>query len=419
LTHHSGSLSNASRRRIGPVIFTVVLVVAAVLGIFQFRTLNRRLQEEASRPLPVPPPVVVPEVVRQDDGVFEPNQTITEVLTAHGVSAALAQRIVDCARPDYNLAMVKADNPFHIRFGIEDQFRNFEYTIDSDRYLIVSYDEGKDSLISSVKPFPYETRVEKVSAVIESSVFGALMDIGEKDLLALDLEDIFNSDIDFYIDIRKGDSFTVLVEKKYLDGQFAKYGAIQAALFQNDGRKFLGYRFEDKNGKPAYFDPDGKSLKKSFLKSPLKFTRISSRFSLARRNPVTKKVQPHLGVDYAAPMGTPVRAVGSGRVLFAGKKGLDGNMIHLRHPKGYETLYLHLSKCLVKTGASVSQGQVIGYVGSTGRSTGPHLDFRIRRNGKALNPLKIIFPPGDPVPPEKFEAFAAVRDKWKHQLNSE
>ena len=261
--------------------------------------------------------------------------------------------------------------------------------------------------------------MEEVSGIIESSLFETIANIGEKDKLALDLEDIFNSDIDFLTDIRKEDSFKAIVEKKYLDGEFSKYGVVLAASFNNAGKTFLGFRFEDKNGKPAYYDPEGKALKKSFLKSPLEYTRISSRFSLARRHPITRKVQPHLGVDYAAPVGTAVRAVGSGRVVFVGTKGANGRMVHLRHPKGYETMYLHLSRYTVKSGAHVSQGDLIGYVGSSGLSTGPHLDFRIRRNGEALNPLRMIFPPGDPVPPEKLDQFAVVRDLWMERLVSE
>ncbi|MBN2321484.1 MAG: M23 family metallopeptidase [Acidobacteria bacterium] len=419
MTHSlSGSL-NSSRRLIGPGIVLLVLVAILVTAIYQFRDLNRTINEAVTGPSPALPPVVRPEIFRQVDGVFKRDQTVSEVLTEHGLSGGLVQQIIDCARPDYNLARVKADYPYYIRFDEQDRFHDFRYTIDADRYITVYYDSDQDRLVSVIKNFPFEIRVEEVSGVIESSLFETIANIGEKDNLAWNLEDIFSSDIDFYIDIRKGDCFKAIAEKKYLDGEFSQYGEILAASFINDGTKITGFLFEDKNGKPAYYDPEGKALKKSFLKSPLKYTRVSSGFSLARRHPITKKVQPHLGVDYAAPTGTPVRAVGNGRVTFAGRKGANGNMVHLSHPKGYETLYLHLSRFTVKSGAHVSQGDVIGYVGSTGLSTGPHLDFRIRRYGKALNPLRMIFPPGDPVPPEKFEQFARVRDSWMDRLISE
>ncbi len=349
-------------------------------------------------------------------GVFEPNQTISEVFSEQGISGVMVQEIIDCARSKYNLATVKAGYPYHIRFDAKDQFYDFEYPIDSETYLIVYRDDDTQNLVSEIREFTFNIHVEKVTAVIYSSLFQSIGRIGEKDALALALEDIFSSDIDFLLDIREGDSFTVIVEKKYMYGAFAGYGDVLAAAFVNDGRRIVGFRFEDENEKPAYYDADGKSLRKAFLKSPLKYSRVSSGFSLARKHPITKKVQPHLGVDYAAPVGTPVRAVGSGRVVRAARDGNNGNMVHLRHPKGYETLYLHLSKILVKQGATVGQGELIGYVGSTGLSTGPHLDFRIRRYGKALNPLRIIYPPGEPVPPEKLDAFALVRDKWMDSL---
>ncbi len=267
-----------------------------------------------------------------------------------------------------------------------------------------------------MKNFSFETRVEHVSAAIEDSLFSAILGIGERDQLALSLADIFGSDIDFYTDIQKGDSFKVLIEKKYLNGQFVKYGAVLAAAFRNRQKLLTGYRFQDENGRPAYFGPDGKSLKKSFLKSPLKFARITSKFSLARWHPILKVLRPHLGVDYAAQVGTPVQAVGAGVVTACGYSGGSGNMVRIRHSGGFESMYLHLSRIAVKSGARVSQGQIIGYVGSTGLSTGPHLDFRVMHNGKPVNPLKVISPPGAPVSPDLFDSFSALRDKLSDQL---
>jgi murein DD-endopeptidase MepM/ murein hydrolase activator NlpD len=274
----------------------------------------------------------------------------------------------------------------------------------------------QDRLISTMNNFSYETRVENVSAAIDASLFSSVLDIGERDQLAMEIAEIFGSDIDFYTDIQKGDSFRVLIEKKYLNGQFSKYGPILAASFSNKDKVFTGFRFEDENGKPAYYAPDGRSLKRSFLKSPLKFGRITSRFSRARMHPILKILRPHLGVDYAAPTGTPVQAVGAGRVTSAGYSGGSGRMIRLSHTGGYESMYLHLSRIAVKPGAHVNQGQVIGYVGSTGMSTGSHLDFRVRRNGKAINPLKVIFPPGAPISARRFDSFAALRDKLNNEL---
>ncbi len=351
-------------------------------------------------------------------GMFLPNQTIMEVLLEQGLSNSLAYQIVEAARPVYNLAKVKARQFYWLYFTPSGEFRDFRYPVDDERYLTVYHDVAQDRLVPVMKNYAFVTRVEGVSAVIESSLYSAVLGAGEKDQLTMDLSDIFGSDIDFYTDIQRGDSFRALIEKKYLDGEFAKYGAILAAAFTNRQKLITGFRFEDGNGKPAYYGPDGKALKKSFLKSPLKFSaRISSRFSHARRHPILKIVRPHLGVDYAAPIGTEVQAVGAGIVTSAGFSGANGNMVRIRHSKGYETMYLHLSQIAVKRGDRVSQGDFIGRVGSTGLSTGPHLDFRIFHYGKAVNPTKVVFPPGPPVPPDRFDQFAALRDKLMIQLD--
>lgn len=357
----------------------------------------------------------IPEI-REIVGFFQPNQTITDALVKHGLSSELTNKIIDSARLEYNLSRVRAGQPYWIHLSAEGIFRDFRYPVDDQRYLTVFHDSSQDRLVPVMKDFPYETRLESVKGIIESSLFATIKNIGEMDQMALDLADIFASDIDFYSDIQNGDSFTVLIEKKYLNGKCTKYGDIQAAAFQNKQKVFTGFRFHDESGKPAYFAPDGKSLKRSFLKSPLKFARISSKFTFARLHPILRTVRPHLGVDYAAPMGTPVQSVGAGTVVSAGYSGGSGRTIRIRHSAGYETRYLHLSRIAVKAGAHISQGQVIGYVGSSGLSTGPHLDFRVARKGKPINPLKVIFPPGDPVPQNQFAEFAAMRDKLNDEL---
>jgi murein DD-endopeptidase MepM/ murein hydrolase activator NlpD len=349
-------------------------------------------------------------------GIFEPNQTITRALAKQGLSGDTVNRIIDSAKEVHNLAKVQAGRHYWISFERDGDFRNFRYPVDDERYLTVYHEKGHDHLVAVMKNFSYETLVEPVSAEIEGSLFASILNIGEKEQVALELSDIFGSDIDFYSDIQRGDAFKVLIEKKYLNGRFVKYGAIQAAAFRNKQKLLTGFRFEDENGKPVYYTAEGKSLKKSFLKSPLKFSRITSRFSISRMHPVLKMLRPHMGVDYAAQVGTPVQAVASGVVKSAGYSGGSGNMVRIHHAGALETMYLHLSRIAVRAGARVSQGQVIGYVGSTGLSTGPHLDFRIQQHGRSVNPLKMIFPPGPPVSPGRFSDFAILRDKWNKEL---
>ena len=350
-------------------------------------------------------------------GQFVKNQTITQVLLAEGLSIETVHEIVNAAKPVYNLARVNVGRLYRLYFTEDGKFRDFRYYVDEDRYLTVSHDTENGMYVPAMENHPFETRVERVSGSINSSLFVAVAELGEKQNVALELSDIFASDIDFNTDIRKGDSFQALVERKYLDGEFSKNGAILAASFTNGKKTFTGLRFEDENGKPAYYAPDGSAMRRAFLKAPLRVTRITSGFSTARMHPIHKVVRPHLGVDYAAPAGTPVQAVGSGTVTTAGwTAGGGGNTVIIRHSGGFETRYLHLSRILVKRGARVGQGDIIGHVGSTGDSTGPHLDFRVYRNGKAVDPTKVVFPPGDPVSGSRMAEFTKLCGELMAQL---
>ncbi len=365
-------------------------------------------------PAPVVPKAAPAPPLREIAGVFSKSQTITDALSQHGLPPQQIFEMVASTRPVFNLARVGAGRYYWLYLTPEGRFHDFRYLIDDERYLTVYRSENR--FVPVIKKLPYEVRVEPVTGGIEGSLFAALTDAGEKDILAESFADIFTGDIDFYTDIQPGDSFRLLVEKKYLNGSFVKYGPILAASISNQNKTFTGFRFLDENGRENYYAVDGKSLKKSFLKSPLKFARITSRFSFARRHPILKIVRPHMGVDYAAPVGTPVQAVGAGTVIAAGQSGANGRMVRLRHAGGYETLYLHLSGIAVRSGTRVDQSQVIGYVGSSGLSTGPHLDFRIYLHGRPVNPTKVIFPPGPPVSQSRFAQFAQLRDMLKVQL---
>jgi murein DD-endopeptidase MepM/ murein hydrolase activator NlpD len=237
--------------------------------------------------------------------------------------------------------------------------------------------------------------------------------------LALDLSDIFAWDIDFSNDIRNNDSVKIIVEELWVGDVFKGYGNILAAEFINKGKAYSAYRF-DHEGYVDYFDEKGRSLKKSLLRSPLKFKYISSGFSQRRFHPVLRIHRPHLGIDYAAPTGTPVSAAGSGTVLFAGYKGQNGKMVNIKHPGGYTTYYGHLARIpkSMRKGKKISQGDIIGYVGSTGLSTGPHLDYRIKSNGKFVNPLKIRLPRGKPVPESMMTRFIKVVEGYEAELKS-
>jgi murein DD-endopeptidase MepM/ murein hydrolase activator NlpD len=260
-------------------------------------------------------------------------------------------------------------------------------------FAAVATDGGWEVRRAETRP---DVRVEAVGGEVSRSLFEAVEAVGESPQLVLELVEIFSSDFDFTADTRSGDHFRLLVEKRYAGEQFVDYGQVVAAQYVSDGRILTGIGFEPAGGRLAYYDLEGRSLKKSFLKSPLEFTRITSGFTYRRPHPILGGVRPHLAVDYGAPVGTPVRAVADGRVLRAGWNGGNGIQVHLRHHAGYETMYNHLSRLgqNVRRGARVEQRQVIGYVGSTGLSTGPHLDYRVKKNGRFVNPLGEKFLPG-------------------------
>ena len=263
-------------------------------------------------------------------------------------------------------------------------------------FAVVATDAGWEVRRGETRP---DVRVEAVGGELKRSLFEAVDALGESPQLVLDLVEIFSSDFDFTADSRSGDRFRLLVEKRYAGDQFVDYGQILAAQYLSDGRVLTGVSFEPAGGRTAFYDLEGRSLKKTFLKSPLEFTRVTSGFTYARPHPILGGVRPHLAVDYGAPVGTPVRAVADGVVVLAGWNGGNGIQVHLRHHAGYETMYNHLSRLGpgVRTGRRVHQRDVIGYVGSTGLSTGPHLDYRVKKGGRFVNPLSEKFVPGQPL----------------------
>jgi murein DD-endopeptidase MepM/ murein hydrolase activator NlpD len=340
------------------------------------------------------------------------------VLLGMGIDPALAARAVAAAQPVFDLRHLRAGNRVEVGRSVLGEFRAVRYRIDTDRMLWIA--PRGDDFHSEIQTIPSETETVGVSGEIHGSLFEGIVDAGEKPELAMRLADIFGWDLDFYTDPRPGDTFRIVVEKKKLaDGSTASYGRILAAEYNNQGRAYRAVLFHDPSGHTAYYTPEGKSMKKAFLHSPLKFAApISSHFSAHRFHPILKEYRPHLGIDYAAPTGTPVQTIGDGRVIFAGMKGGAGNLIEIQHSNGYTTYYMHLSRILVRGGQRVDQGQRIGLVGMTGLATGPHLDFRIERRGQFLNFERLPLPPSDPVTKRDWVEFAAARNHALEQMPS-
>ena len=354
--------------------------------------------------------------------------TLASLLAAHELDGAVVIELVEAVRSVFNPRHLRVSYPYRLIFADNDTLRRFEYHIDEDQFLRVTNHGGVNPRFDAELILYVKERAEiAMRGEINrehSSLVSAINGGGEEVMLAIAMAEIFAGAIDFNNDLRRGDRFHVLFEKYFREDQFSGYGDVMAAEFVNGGRLLQAFRFHVPGDPEAqYFDADGRSMKRLFLRSPFRFEpRITSRFSYRRLHPVRGGHRPHLGIDYGAPIGTPVIAVANGTVVSAGRSGGSGNMVRLRHTNGYETYYLHLSSFAngIRRGARVTQGQLIGRVGRTGLATGPHLDFRMRKNGTFVNPLleHRNLPPGDPVPVADLAAFGEVRDLARSRLLS-
>jgi len=401
-----------NRRFLFLVLALCVAGAAACLYVFQQRLetaaeFDRQVKlakEEAAR---IREEVILPTEKRVPSG-----ENFAAALQKFGLSAEEAANASAAAQRTFNLRQVRAGNTITVGRSVEGTLREIDYKIDADRMLkIVPEDRG---FTAEIREIPSRMEIAAVVGRVDDSLFNAVEDTGESAELAMRIAQIFGYDLDFYTDPRKGDTFRIVLEKKkYVNGQTAGYGKILAAEYENAGKKYQALLFHDPTGRPGYYSADGKSLQKAFLRSPLKFgAPVTSHFSRARFHPILKTYRPHMGTDYGAPVGTPVQTIGSGRVVFAGRKGGEGNMVQVAHSNGYETMYLHLSRMFVRTGEHIEIGKTIGLVGSTGLSTGPHLDFRILQKGQYKNFEKLGLPPSDPVSKKNLPEFAALREKW-------
>jgi len=397
------------------LIPALVLSQLAVVTVFVWHR-EHKVEEEAIREADQAHTEEVAEAEQENVPPVEVKiargDSFVGALQKSGIGADDANEISYAAQYVFNMRQVKAGNTIVITKTPDGKLHEIDYKIDADRILEIAPSEHGFS--AEVKPIPSRTEVATVTGEIDGSLFNAVVQAGESPELTLAIAKIFSYDLDFYADPRKGDTFHIVLEKKkYTDGKVAGYGKILAAEYINDGRRYRALLFHDDRGRPGYYTAEGKALQKTFLRSPLKFgAPVTSHFSKVRFHPILKRYRPHMGTDYGAPVGTPVQAIGAGRIVFAGHKGGEGNMIQIAHNNGYETMYLHLSRMYVRNGEHVESGKTIGLVGSTGLSTGPHLDFRILQRGQYLNFEKLGLPPSDPVSKRAWPEFALVREHW-------
>jgi murein DD-endopeptidase MepM/ murein hydrolase activator NlpD len=342
---------------------------------------------------------------------FERGDTVGGVLQDLGLAPAEASAATRALGEHLDLRRVRAGQRFAVLAGPDARPTRLRFDLDGQGRILL--DRGADGWSSAWQPFERSLRTRAVAGSLDDSLEAAVRAAGADPRLTLRMADALQWDLDFNRDLQPGDRFEVLFEEVYLDGRFYAPGGVVALAYDNAGRRLEAYRYGD-----GYYDAEGRPLKKMFLRSPLAYSRITSRFSHKRFHPVLKTYRPHYGVDYGAQVGTPVRATAGGVVVSAGWSGGGGKTVKVRHPNGYLTAYLHLSRFAqgIGPGRRVRQGDVIAYTGSTGLSSGPHLDYRVQRNGRWIDPLSLKNLPAEPIAVSERPAFVAWRDACRESL---
>ena len=362
-------------------------------------------QNEAIKTLPLPSPI---------EGKIKSGESFFDLMKKYQMDDSDILEMASSGNKVYKLRKIRIGNPYQIIFDGEKNIQTFKYQIDDHQNLWIK--RNTHQWTSEIESIRYQIREKLAEGVIQDSLYVSLTRTCALTSLAIGLEEIFSWDIDFGLDLRKGDSFSILYEERWQGDRYFGPGKILAARLVNKGKAFEGVYFEDHHGVGAYYNSEGDSLQKQFLKSPLIYKYISSHFSRNRLHPILKIRKPHLGVDYAAPYGTPVRATADGRVVFKGRKGGMGKMIKIRHNQSFGTAYGHLSRYKkgIRVNKRVKQGEIIGFVGSTGLSTGPHLHYSFFQNGKLVNPLRVKNPRSRSVFPSDFPKFKPLaQDRLK------
>lgn len=391
-----------SKNKFSSLAFLIVFIVSFSL----YQPLINIFRDE-----PAPVPEIMP--LKSINNTIKKGETLFSIFTKYRLRTEELFEMKSAAANIHPLRELQPGNPYRFILDKQNNINSFTYEIDDN--TIIKIERMDDCFQAHKCNIPYETRVLTIGGSIEDNLISAVGTDRENYLLALEVADILTWDIDFNTDLRTGDTFRIIAEGLYLNGEFKKYGRILSVEFINNKTPYNAYLFEN-DGKMDYYNAEGQSLRKAFLKAPLSFRRISSSFSKNRRHPILKIYRPHQGIDYAAATGTPVSAVADGTVRFAGYKGNYGKLIIISHRNGYQTYYGHLSriKSKVRKGKKVRQDDLIGYVGTTGMATGPHLHYEMRMDKTPINPLSVKSIAGKPVPSAQiveFKKFTHTMDK--------
>ena len=402
----------AKRKRRKWVLLSGSFLVGLSLLIYIFVLPSTPPEPPAAPAAPLPPAVQEPQL-HTIDGDVKGRSTLFQSLSEKNIPLRWIDLIISKLKPHVNFKKIKGGT---YRFITDVKGELVKFIYEASPTEVYEVEKDSQGYVAQRKKVVLEIRLVKVAGEIRSSLFESMDAAGEQDPLTIAFAEILAWEIDFYKDVREGDRFKVAVEKIYKGDQFIRYGTVHAVEYQRGEKIIRGIRF-----KGGYYNEKGISLKKAFLKAPLRFNRISSKFSRARKHPILGGVRPHYGVDYAAPPGTPIWAVADGTVTSCGWNSGFGNQVTLRHMNGYMTYYGHLSSFGhgIRQGLRVGQKQIIGYVGSTGLSTGPHLDYRLAKDGQFRNPLKETFIPGAPIERKEMERFGKKRDEMLVWLEGE
>ncbi len=347
------------------------------------------------------------------------NEFLASILLKYDIAYKQIGELADKSKDVFDVRKIKVGNPYFVFLEPDTTLKAKYFVYEIDKITYVKYEFG-DSITVSKGQKEVRSVQKEATGLITSSLWNAMAENNTSPVLSLHLSDIFAWTVDFF-GIEKGDYFKVLYTEDYVDSTSVGISSVEAALFHHRGEDYYAFNFEEDSLTTNYFDEKGKSLRKAFLKAPLKFSRISSRFSNSRLHPVLKIRRPHHGIDYAAPKGTHVYSIGDGRIIARGYQAKGGgNYLKIKHNSVYTTVYMHLNGFAkgMNKGVQVKQGQLIGYVGATGLATGPHLDFRVYKNGKPIDPLKVKAPPVEPVEKEDMDRFKEFYKPLKQEIDA-
>ena len=354
------------------------------------------------------------------DLTVKSGETLSVLFERAGLGNSLLHSILSSSKEAKRFTQLKVGQTVSFEFDENKQLKTLSSQINTLESIHLEKQADSENFVFRKDIAQTQTREKYAQGSIEGALFAATKKANVPYGLALDMANIFGYDIDFAQDLRKGDTFEILYEEKTLNGQTVGTGNILTARFTNRGKVYTAVRYTDKNGNTSYYSADGSSLRKAFIRTPVDFARISSRFSNGRKHPILNKIRAHKGVDYAAPRGTPIKAAGDGRVVLAGRKGGYGNTVIIKHGQRYQTLYAHMNGFAkgIRSGTNVKQGQIIGYIGTTGLSTGPHLHYEFQVNGVHVDPLSQKLPISDPIHPSEKQRFAQHSQPLLAKLDS-